>query len=78
MHITILEILWKTINGISNKFRKGDNELTTTVAYSTWNTTRTAYLLDNEFSETLLENDSLSHQRLSFFTAFKNKNELVK
>ena len=63
-----------TINGISNKYRKGNSELSTTLAYSTWNTTRTGTQFDNDFSGTLLENDSLAHQRFSFFTAFTNKN----
>lgn len=60
-----------TINGISNKYKNGNKELNTTLAFSTWNTTRTGTQLSNDFSERLLEKDSLSHQRISFFTSFK-------
>jgi hypothetical protein len=62
-----------TIHGVSNTFTNNDNSLKTTVAYASWNTTRTAERLSNDFSTTLVENDSLRHKRLSFFSEFKNQ-----
>ena len=65
-----------TINGISNKYITENGELNTTLAYSTWNATRTGTRLGKDFSESILEKDSLAHQRLSFLTAFKHESGL--
>lgn len=61
-----------SITGITYLNETNIGTFNTTLAYSRWNSVRTAHLLDNNFNETLTQKDSLRHQRLSFRTLLTN------
>lgn len=60
-----------TINGVRHFWQNGKSSWNTTLAFSTWNSSRKGYLLTDNFDRILLEKDSLAHQRFSFKTTYQ-------
>lgn len=67
-----------SITGLTHFFATDFGNFNTTLAYSRWNSVRTAHLLDDNFNETLTQKDSLRHQRLSFRTLFSNNKNKIR
>lgn len=66
-----------TITGISHDLRVDNGIFKSTAMLSTWNTSRNSFLLDDEFNRTLLERDSLQHNRAAFHFSYQNQSNLA-